>query len=117
MVTNNVQNKLPGKALWYLLFARAIIGIILIVVGVAVMSMGTIQGSQTINGVTSPTSFPSAIPAVIIILIGIIIPLWSLFWYMTFSYIVGDQNITINSGVVFRQSRTIDFNKIQNINN
>lgn len=117
MVTTNTQNKLPGSALGYLIIGRAIIGIILIIIGLLMIAAGTMHGTTTVNGVTTPVSFTATIPAIVVIIIGIIIPFWSILWYMTFSYIVADQNVTINSGVLFRQSKVIDFNKIQNVDN
>ena len=105
MVPTGIQNKLPGNVLGYLMFSRVIVAIIFIAIGFGVMFLDIITGTITI------------IPALVIMLIGVAVLLWSIFWYVTFSFTVTDQNITINSGVLFRRSRTIDFNKIQNINN
>ncbi len=117
MVATNTTIKLSKNVLMYLLVVRIIIGVILITFGLFILSLGTIHGTTTINGVTSATSFPSIIPAVVLILIGLLIPCYSVLWYSMFSFVVSEKIITINSGVIFRQSRAIDFNKVQNVNN
>ena len=117
MIALSTFNKLPRSALGYLLVVRIIVGAILILIGIMLLSAGTIQGTKTINGVISSTSFSATIPALILILLGVFLPCYSIFWYLTFSFMVSEQGITINSGVLFRSSRTIDFNKVQNVDN
>ncbi len=117
MITRNITHKLPRKALWYLLVYRSIVAVIFVGFGVILLVSGTIVGTVTVNGVTSPSSFSPVIPALALIVIGLIGPIYSILWYFLFSYIVSDQNITINSGILFRQSRSIDFNKIQDVTN
>lgn len=117
MITQNIQSKLPGNVLAYKLVGSIIIAVILIVIALFLLSAGTINGTSTVNGVTSPTSIPAAIPAIVLIVLGLIFPLYAIAWYATFSFLVADQSITINSGVIVKRSKTIDFNKIQNVNN
>jgi uncharacterized membrane protein YdbT with pleckstrin-like domain len=117
MIAQNTQNKLPGNVLTYKLVGNIIIAVVLIVVAFILMSLGTIHGTSTVNGVTSPATFNLIIPAIVLIVLGLIFPLYTIAWYATFSFIVADQSITINSGVVVKRSKTIDFNKVQNVNN
>ena len=47
--------------------------------------------------------------------LGLGLMAYSVLYYLTFSFRLGSRNITINSGVIVRDSRTIDFGKIQNV--
>jgi uncharacterized membrane protein YdbT with pleckstrin-like domain len=117
MITPNVSTKLPGSALSYKLTGSLILTIIFIIIAFFLMSLGSVQGTSTVGGATSATTFSTIVPAIILIVIGLLFPIYSFLWYTTFSYIVADQLITLNSGVIFKQSKTIAFNKIQNVNN
>ncbi len=117
MITPNVQTKLPASALTYKLTGSLIVTIIFIIIAFFLMSLGSVQGTSTVGGVTSPTTFSMVIPGIVLIILGLLFPLYAFLSYTMFSYIVGDQMITINSGILFRQSKTINFDKVQNIDN
>lgn len=48
--------------------------------------------------------------------LGIVLPIWIylVISYRFISYAVGERSITINSGILFKRSRTISFSNIQN---
>ncbi len=52
-----------------------------------------------------------------IVIIALIITLYPILYWYLFSYELTDRTITINSGILFRQYETIDFGKIQTIEN
>src|ERR1700722_19752649 len=117
MISQNTQQKLPGAAFAYLLFGSVIIGALLFARGFFVLSLGTIHGTSTVNGVSSPSNFSAFWPGIALVIIGIILPVYKLLWCSAFSFTIGDRNVTINSGVLFRQSKTIDYGRIQNVDN
>lgn len=110
-----MPQKLSGAATAYIVTGGVIFGIILAIIGVLVLSIGTIAGTQTVNGVTSQSSISAFWPGLVLIVIGILTPFYKLLWCSLFSYAITDLNVTITSGVIFRQSKTIDLVRIQNV--
>lgn len=60
--------------------------------------------------------FPPAF-LIIVIFLGLPASLYLLLYYNSFTFIIEDTKITINSGVVIKRSKSIPFNIIQNVEN
>lgn len=105
MDTNVMQTKLPASTLTYMLTARIIFTVIVFIACFFIIQN---NADATLN--------PLFINGGILVL-GCIAIIHSILYYNLFSYGVTSSNITINSGIIFRESKTVDFIKIQNINN
>lgn len=92
MINLNAPTKLPSKIRWYWL-TKIIILILL------------------------PSLFWRPLFWILIIFIGLPIFLYLLLYYNSFSFILEDNKITINSGVIIKRSKSIPFNIIQNVEN
>jgi len=115
MINLNTQQKLPGKAIAYLVTGNAIMGSILIIFGIYMLQTGTVSVATTVNGVPGHSTIPSLWPGIIAIALGIFLPICQWIWCSMFSFTVTELNITINSGIIVRKSKTIDFVRIQNV--
>ncbi|OHA62520.1 MAG: hypothetical protein A2556_00560 [Candidatus Vogelbacteria bacterium RIFOXYD2_FULL_44_9] len=115
MIQNDVTNKLPQKALWYFVTYATIFSLILAVTGFFCFWLGPVAGTKEINGVVSPATFNFSIVGVVLIFIAILIWIYSWLSYYCYSFILRESTIVINWGVIFKNSHTIDFNRIQNI--
>jgi len=60
--------------------------------------------------------FPPAF-LILVIFLGLPVSLYLLLYYNSFTFIIEDTKITINSGVVIKRSKSIPFNIIQNVEN
>ena len=112
MISLNTQQKLPGTAMVF----YTVVGLMLaaIFTGVGFLFHGGAAASCV--GVACPlvTSF-AGLP--LFMFIGFVFLVRFVLYGMLFSFIVSEHSITINSGVILRNSNTIDFSKIQNIDN
>lgn len=104
MINLNTPTKLPSKIRWYWLTKI----IILIVLFSFIFSLPFLFFSKSAFGDLFKFS---------LIFIGIPIFLYLLLYYNSFSFLVEDTKITINSGVVIKHSKSIPFNIIQNVEN
>src|SRR5262249_41483131 len=72
------------------------------------------NGHGSCRGVLCGIITPGSIQY-IMLAVGIGWMAYTALYYLSFSFLLTTRNITINSGVVVRDSRTIDFGKIQNV--
>ena len=100
MINLNTENKLPEKLKWYYLIELALA---IFLISIIFMFMGT----------KAWTSFLW----VSIIFIGLPVYLYLLASYKVTKFIVEENKITINSGIILKRSKSIAFNSIQNIEN
>jgi len=92
MINLNTPTQLPAKLKWYWL-TKIIILILL------------------------PSLFWHPLFWVLVIFFGLPIFFYLLFFYNSFSFTVEDNKITINSGIIIKNSKSIPFNTIQNVEN
>ncbi len=107
----NTRLKEPLSALLYSALGGLALSVFIILASVLFTSAGgACSGSLCL--LLAPGSLSSAMT--VIILIILIYPFLS--WYL-FSYELTGNTITVNSGILFRQYETIDFGRIQTIEN
>ncbi|HUV80994.1 MAG TPA: PH domain-containing protein [Patescibacteria group bacterium] len=92
MINLNTPNKLPKQFKWYWL--TKIFGLILLA-----------------------SLFWHSLFWILIIFIGLPFTLYLFLFYNAFSFIVEDNKITINSGIIIKKSKSIPFTIIQNVDN
>jgi len=102
MLQLNTTQKLSKKVLYYHLLNSAIFVVILVVVFLF-FPKNQMQPSlvQALNFI---------VPVLVIL-----IPLGNYLSWKFFSYTINEQNIIIQSGVIFRQNKSVNFNDLQNI--
>ena len=108
----NVRQRQPVAALWYsILGGLALSVFILLFTGFFALGMqGACEGGSC--GFLNPVSFVPIMSIVVLIILAYPI----LYWYL-FTYELTDRTITVNSGILFRQYETIDFGRVQTIDN
>ena len=72
------------------------------------------SGHGSCHGVLCGVITPGSIQYILLV-VGLGWMAYTIQYYLSFSFVLTTRNITINSGVVVRDSRTIDFGKIQNV--
>jgi len=105
----NVPHHQPLAALWY----KAITGILVAIIAIAlafVVLSSTVVASADSVGIAS-FALPTAV------FFSLIVLAYPVLYYFLFTYEITQQAITINSGILFRQHETINFNRIQVIDN
>lgn len=101
MINLNILQKLPKSLKWYYL-AKMIIPLFLIIIFLVSVSKGEVV--YLMVGLLEIFLFFIVLPAWIILLLD----------YRARSFIMDNEKITINSGIVIKKSRTINFDRIQN---
>ncbi|MDO8561943.1 MAG: PH domain-containing protein [bacterium] len=121
MIPLNTETKLPGVAGAYLiltsLFVAAPLLAFLALVG---FTLGSGGGTCTGNAQVCAFLTSGGHTALFVgvgILLAIVLVGYRWLWYLLFSFVLTERGVTINSGVLFRQSKTIDSNRMQNVNN
>ena len=104
MINLNQNLKLPKKFLTYLLTE------LLIIFGIAVVGyiMNIVGASQFFFWIAT-------VGLVLVIVVCLIIGACAFLLYNSISFMIDDDKLTINSGVIIKQSKTIPFLNIQNI--
>jgi len=99
MINLNISNELPKKLKWYAL--------IKVVLGVFLVSFPFLLFNSDVWF------------SVFMILIFVSMPvfLYTLFYYSFISFVVEKNKLTINSGIIIKKSKSIAFDKVQNISN
>lgn len=100
MVNLNTQNKLPSMIKWYILTK-----IILIVFVVSLPLLFFSKGVW-------PLVF-----LLCLVFIGLPAFVYFFLYYKFLTYVVEDNKITINFGVIIKRSNSISFDKVQNVEN
>ena len=99
----NVRQRQPIAAFWYLALAPILFSVVIIAASFFFAAY-----------------FPDTIASLIVffaLLMACAAVIYPLLYYLLFSYELHEHTITINSGILFRQYETINFNKIQALNN
>ncbi|TSC61162.1 MAG: hypothetical protein Athens041674_857 [Parcubacteria group bacterium Athens0416_74] len=105
----NTRHRQPFAALWYTALPAILIACIVLTLGI-VFATSTALASANIAGFSALIMFVSVMGTILAIAYPIL-------FYLLFSYEMGEHAITINSGIIFRQHETINFERIQVVDN
>lgn len=109
MPSLNARHRQPIAALLYTSAGAFLVAAAIFYVGFALATSRTLDGSVP-PGLT-------AVLFAVIFLASIVTLAYPVLHYLLLSYEVGEHAITINSGILFRQHETINYNRIQVIDN
>lgn len=119
-INNNLslimKNKLSSSVLVYWL-CNGLVGSVIIGV-VLWFILGSGQISSTVNGQQVSTNIGSMGPLLAVgipIALLVLIALYRILYYSTFSYTVNEGQISVTSGVLFSSTKTTDFRMVQDI--
>lgn len=108
----NTRLMQPVAALLYSALGAAALAVFILVVGLLfVFGAQDACSGEGCGLLTSSALVP------VIITLALIITLYPILYWYLFSYELTPNTITINSGILFRQYETIDFGRIQTIEN
>jgi uncharacterized membrane protein YdbT with pleckstrin-like domain len=107
----NTRLKQPVAALWYTALGAVALSLLVLFLGLFVSTAG---GSCTGDG-CGFLNLSFLLP--IITLVSLLILAYPVLYWHLFSYELTERNITVNSGILFRQYETIDFGRVQTIDN
>ncbi len=105
----NTRHRQPLAALFYTSLGALLAAIFMVYLGVVLVS------AQALDGALPPTLTTALLAA--IITLALITIAYHALNYALFSFEVNDNAITVYSGVIFRQHETINFSRIQSIEN
>lgn len=109
MPTLNTRHRQPLAALIYTCLSATIAAIIVLCLGIIIAT------SRTLGDILPPAAGPlffAALSAAAVFLLA-----YPILHYILFSFELGEHSITIHSGIIFRQHETINFGRIQTIDN
>ena len=109
MPTLSVRHRQPIAAFWYTTLGPILIALVIFYVGTAVAT------SAALDGAGAP-HLGSAV-LVITLALSIVAVSYPILHYLMFTYEITDNTITVRSGIIFRQHETINFSRIQSIEN
>lgn len=107
----NTHQRQPVTALWYSALGAVALSLLILFLGLFFSAAG---GSCTGEGCGLLS--PSFLLPILTLVSLLILAYPMLDWYL-FSYELTERNITINSGILFRQYETIDFGRVQTMDN
>ena len=97
--------------MWYNTLGGLALSVVILFLGSFFVAGGaTCTGSGC--GLVSPLFLASLI--IVVVLLVLVYPV--LYWYL-FSYELSERTITVNSGILFRQYESIDFGRVQTVDN
>ena len=108
----HTRRKQPFMALVYSALGAVALAVFMLVVGLLFAFGAQNACSGEGCGFLNPATL---VP--VIVTVGLIIALYPILYWYLFSYELSEHTITVNSGILFRQYETIDFGKIQSIDN
>ncbi len=110
MIPHNEPQRLSQAAFWYSAYPAIILAFIAVIAGAF---MRDIVISACMES-ACPVFMPYVVPAIVVtfIIAALIQPVLN---FVLFSYSLTGSTITINSGILYRQYETIDFNRIQTL--
>jgi membrane protein YdbS with pleckstrin-like domain len=111
-----MKNKLSPSVLVYWIFKDIILVVIIAVILAFISQSGNIHATvnnqpTTINIAQYGSLVTFGIPFILLILLA----LYQILYYMTFSYTMNEGQIFITSGILFSSTKTTDFRMIQDI--
>ena len=108
----NTKLKLPTAALLYSALGALGVAIIITVGGVLLMFAAEASCSGPGCGILS-----SEVVLPFLLIIVLVVLAYPLLFWLLFSYELTGRTITVNSGILFRQYETMDFGRIQVVDN
>lgn len=105
----NTPHRQPIAALWYTALPAILIACIVLALGIVFATSSTLA-SASVPGFSTVIMFVSVAGTILAIAYPIL-------FYLLFSYEIGEHAITISSGIIFRQHETINFERIQVVDN
>jgi membrane protein YdbS with pleckstrin-like domain len=109
----NTLQTLPPRAFWYMGLRALFVAVLALGVG-RLFEFGANSGHSTCHGALCGTITGSHI-AGFIYLFAALLAIRALVNFKSLSFVLTDKNISINSGVLFRNSCTIRFDRIQDV--
>jgi len=114
---NNVPNKLPRNFVTYKTVISAVSVIILAVI--LYLFLGNGPTNALVNGKPTVVDIEGALKFLIIfgipLFLFILMYLYNILYYKTFSFSLTEDFISITSGIIYVSTKTIDFKDVQNI--
>jgi membrane protein YdbS with pleckstrin-like domain len=108
----NTTLRQPAAAFWYTALPALVLSIF-----VALLGLFFIAGAQSSCQGAGCGVFSPAVIGPILGLVAILVLSYPTLYYLLFSYALTEHTITINSGILFREYETIDFGRIQVMDN
>jgi membrane protein YdbS with pleckstrin-like domain len=112
MIPLNSRQGLPPSAFWYVTLRSLAAAIFLILIG-SLLHLALNSPNLACRGLLCGRGSPTS---AVIYLFGIFLLVNAVLRYKWFSFVLTDKNISIDSGVLFRRSTTIRFDRIQDVN-
>jgi len=112
MIPLNSRQGLPPSAFWYVTLRSLAAAIFLILIG-SLLHLALNSPNLACRGLLCGRGSPTS---ALIYLFGIFLLVNAVLRYKWFSFVLTDKNISIDSGVLFRRSTTIRFDRIQDVN-
>ena len=111
----NVRRRQPVAAFWYSALGPLGLSISVIILGLFFVA-AFFSGPDRACTDDICSSIASAVVMFVLIVSSVVLA-YPLLYYLLFTYEINERAITVNSGILFRQYETIDFNKVQAIDN
>jgi uncharacterized membrane protein YdbT with pleckstrin-like domain len=110
MIPHNEPQHLSQAAFWYSAYPAIILAFIAVIAGAFMRDIVITACMES----ACPVFMPYIVPGIVVIFIiaALVQPVLN---FVLFSYTLTDRTITINSGILYRQYETIDFNRIQTL--
>ena len=113
MIPLNSRQALPSKAFGYLALRSMLAAVMLVLIGGLVQLLSALP--STCHGALCGVCLSGRQFAGILYLLGALILVGAVLNYKWFSFLLTDKTIRIDSGVMFRRSCTIRFDRIQDV--
>jgi uncharacterized membrane protein YdbT with pleckstrin-like domain len=114
MIIENKKSKLSPRVFFYILFRSIFLSSFLLFIAYLLFTLGYSNGGLYNSLAITFWSVPIFV-SFVFALIALALPLRAVLWYLTFSFVVSDKAITINSGLIFKKNKEINFNVIYRI--
>ncbi len=110
MIPLNTEHRLSPAVFWYSATPSIVAGFVVVVVGAFLKDFVSTSCATQVCPSFAPAIMPTLVLAFIIAVLA-----HPILNFLLFSYVVGERSVTINSGILYRQYETIDFNRIQTL--
>ncbi len=110
----NTRKRQPVAAFWYSALLPLALSLCIFILGSFFAAI--LFSSSASCAVGACASLLSGV-SLLTFLVAVVVLAYPILYYLLFTYEVHERALTINSGILFRQYETIDFNKIQTIDN
>ena len=106
-----VRCRQPVAAFWYSTLAAFFLSAFILI-------LGLILAAGSTSGACGADACGLIVPLLWLFVVAIIVVLcYPVLYYLLFTYELSQSSITVNSGIIFRQYETIQFDKIQALDN